>query len=978
MRTNRVSTASLVLPGVLLFLALVAAAAGGGSFWLLVAAALACYIGVKVFSPAQGQAGADAADIPDTHTRETDLAARVDFLERRVAELHRMVDELRVGRPDRVSAPPPPRPESPPRPAPAPRPAPSRPVPQPSVATAPRTPETAAPPPRSFDWGRTISSADLMGAKALAIAGGIVTLLGVVFFFVLAVNNGWIGPGMRVASGGVASALVFAAGLWLQRRYDTTYSALAAAGTGIAGAYMTLLAAVSLYDMVSKPVALVIAAAIAGVGVAVSLAWESELVAAFGLIGAMAVPATLIFQGGLQEVGTAFVAVVFAGSAVVAVRERWWTMLQAAAVVSVPQALIQIADAQDPHASIVVLAATFWLMYVGAGLAFQLTRGPALAGPPASFLIGSAVFAGASAVLLYGDRHGGLYQGIALLTAAAAYGALAVLLFRRAREAATLLWVLALAVGAVGLAEALTGSSLTYAWAAEAAILAWLAARVGDSRFRIASLVYLGLALFHALAYEASPDHLFEVLRHPAKGAPAVLAIALAALIFAKTTVPADDPQSKGIMRVLDPLLGFLRLRAAHVNVTLLSVAAALTAYSASLGILELAEAVWPGSGIETPFEWGHVAITATWSLAGVTAVLLALHKRSETALALAVGWFIVTVGKVLLFDVLSIEETRYAISLLVVGSAVLIAGLARQLAVPEELTGEGAGAVLASVGLLVAGALVLVPDDVSGVDGNGLVLVGAGALYSLLGAGAFARGKQRDLSTLLWIVGLVAAAVGAELLLDGAWLVLAFTAAAAALAALSVAAGERRLQVASLVYIVIGALHALIEEAPPADLVTKGEHPGQGVPSLLLVIGATAVLAWALRGSQSQRIQAIWAAGALAVYAASLSILEAAQALSHEGVQTDFQRGHTALSAFWGLLALASLYVGLRRRIGLLRVGGFVLFAVSLGKIFLFDLPSLSSVQRALSFLAVGAVLLLGGFFYQRLSAQFDDRPAV
>ena len=34
-----------------------------------------------------------------------------------------------------------------------------------------------------------------------------------------------------------------------------------------------------------------------------------------------------------------------------------------------------------------------------------------------------------------------------------------------------------------------------------------------------------------------------------------------------------------------------------------------------------------------------------------------------------------------------------------------------------------------------------------------------------------------------------------------------------------------------------------------------------------------------------------------------------------------------------------------------------------------------ISSVQRALSFLAVGAVLLLGGFFYQRLSAQFDER---
>ena len=74
-------------------------------------------------------------------------------------------------------------------------------------------------------------------------------------------------------------------------------------------------------------------------------------------------------------------------------------------------------------------------------------------------------------------------------------------------------------------------------------------------------------------------------------------------------------------------------------------------------------------------------------------------------------------------------------------------------------------------------------------------------------------------------------------------------------------------------------------------------------------------------------------------------------------------------------LLALVSLYVGLKRRRSVLRVGGFILFAISLGKIFLYDLPSLSSVQRAFSFLAVGAGLLLGGFFYQRLSAQFDER---
>ena len=70
-------------------------------------------------------------------------------------------------------------------------------------------------------------------------------------------------------------------------------------------------------------------------------------------------------------------------------------------------------------------------------------------------------------------------------------------------------------------------------------------------------------------------------------------------------------------------------------------------------------------------------------------------------------------------------------------------------------------------------------------------------------------------------------------------------------------------------------------------------------------------------------------------------------------------------------LVGLVALYVGLKRRVVWLQAVGFGLFAVSLAKIFLYDLRFLSSVTRALSFLAVGAVLLLGGFFVQRLGAE-------
>ena len=85
---------------------------------------------------------------------------------------------------------------------------------------------------------------DVLGARVLAWAGGVVTLLGVVFLFALAANRGWIGPVERVALGALASSLVFAAGVpSRRRRYGQLYAALSAVGAGIAGGYATLLAA---------------------------------------------------------------------------------------------------------------------------------------------------------------------------------------------------------------------------------------------------------------------------------------------------------------------------------------------------------------------------------------------------------------------------------------------------------------------------------------------------------------------------------------------------------------------------------------------------------------------------------------------------------------------------------------------------------------------------------------------------------------
>src|SRR5205807_8539349 len=123
------------------------------------------------------------------------------------------------------------------------------PPPQPPRPPAPPRAEHRIPPPPPPQPPRRPRRqlGDLLGPRAFAWTGGIVTLLGIVLLFVLAVDRGWIGPGARIGIGALASASVFVAGIWLRRRYGDTHAALAAAGAGIAGGYATLLAAAAVY-----------------------------------------------------------------------------------------------------------------------------------------------------------------------------------------------------------------------------------------------------------------------------------------------------------------------------------------------------------------------------------------------------------------------------------------------------------------------------------------------------------------------------------------------------------------------------------------------------------------------------------------------------------------------------------------------------------------------------------------------------------
>jgi uncharacterized membrane protein len=817
---------------------------------------------------------------------------------------------------------------------------------------------------------RQVKPADLLGPRALAIAGGIVTLLGIVFFFVLAVNRGWIGDSGRVGLGGVAAALVFVGGLELHRRYGTTHAALAAVGAGIAGGYATLLAAVALYNMLPDWGALVVAAAIAAIGLVTALKWRSQIVAGLGLLGAMLAPVALVAQGGsLTPLGTAFAGIVFGATAIVSVWIGWRELLVAGGIVSVVQLLVLVGEAKyklHGPGSVLAVAALFALLYAASGIARQLRLKAAALDPLATSFIaaGGLVAVDAGARLLATSEQ----RGFAFLAISIAYGLTGTYFFARtaARDLSAFLMFVGFTLGAVALAELLNGQPLAYAWAAEAAGLAWLARRVREIRFQAWSIVYLVLAAVHVLAIDDQPRRLLDLNPHPASGVGAAIAVAAAVAVISFYAGPWKD--DVGSARLFS---GYFALQASlgtQLRRTGAWIALAFAVYALSLGIVARFSS----------FTWATVTLAGIWTAIGLAAISLGVKRDAAHLRVGGFAWLVITGALAVEQALRLLGPTPRASAFAIVGVASLIVSVAYSLeAWSSPLEQPDA---IALWGMLAALALFTYPigSFLSGHE-QGSALLGLGTLYAAVSA-LLLQHSSRDFGTLYWIGAVGLAATADAELLSGTYSVLGWAAAGVTVAWLARRSTEPRLHLGAGALLLLAAGRALIMQAPPSHLFHAQAHPAHGSASIFIAATAVALAARvAIRELDrlgSYQTAPWWTAGVLTVYGLSLLILDLFSRVSHASLHTEFQRGHTAVSAFWGVLGLALLYVGLKKGWRSIRVAGLAFFPVSVAKIFLYDLPSLSSVTRALSFLAVGAVLLLGGFFYQRLTADKEKAP--
>ena len=106
-----------------------------------------------------------------------------------------------------------------------------------------------------------------------------------------------------------------------------------------------------------------------------------------------------------------------------------------------------------------------------------------------------------------------------------------------------------------------------------------------------------------------------------------------------------------------------------------------------------------------------------------------------------------------------------------------------------------------------------------------------------------------------------------------------------------------------------------------------------------------------------------------------TLWILSAEIISSVDSETFDVERGirgdvkSLSLSMLWAVYAGAAIVIGIVKRSRYIRLAGLALLAVPVIKLFAFDIFALEQGYRVGAFLALGGILVLGGFLYQRYS---------
>jgi uncharacterized membrane protein len=286
------------------------------------------------------------------------------------------------------------------------------------------------------------------------------------------------------------------------------------------------------------------------------------------------------------------------------------------------------------------------------------------------------------------------------------------------------------------------------------------------------------------------------------------------------------------------------------------------------------------------------------------------------------------------------------------------------------------------SVFVVGTGCIVLSGDSALALNAW---IFGFAAVHLLLGGAAIRFGVHREIGSLLTGGGIALGSIGLANAFDGPMLVAVWSALAAALAYMATRVDRtsspalsdaQRLLLTAFGFLALAIVHALVVEAPPTAIAEGVEDLGSSLVAIACCAGAAlACWHWGREIEPHSATVVGFVSATAFVYLGSVLIIDAIGANDSGDAR---EIGQAWLSAFWAATGLGAVVWGMVRRSVNARLGGLALLTVAIAKVWTYDLSELEELARALSFVALGLLLLAGAFAYQRFKPEEDGEEEM
>ena len=770
--------------------------------------------------------------------------------------------------------------------------------------------------------------------------GGLALALGGIFLVRYTVEQGLLGPGVRIFLAAIFAGLLIAAGEWTRRNeiasgitaIPTQHipSILTAAGT--VAAYATVYAAFALYGFLSPPAAFVLLGIVALATLAAALLHGPAL-AGLGIAGAFVTPLLVPSEAPNYWALYIYLAIVTAAAFALA-RMRLWRWLAVTAVLlgaiwTAPGVAYPHVDALTAHLFHVVSGFALSAALIVSGLLFGPTAEPGKIDEVSSGAIGAYLLA--AAVLVIASVHDPAALAIFTILTAATVAI--------AWRADTALW----ALPAAGLMTFL----VMLHWAVPT-IFDQLVLAPGVTRGAIPGPpTGTGLHLTLGLAMAA----LFGVTGYAAQGRSEN---PLIALLWSMTAVATP-------IAILIAL--YLRIAELDRSIPFAGLAlllAALYGYAT-----ELLSKRQPRPGLATA--------AAIFAAGAVAALALAL------TFALDKGWLTVALA-LMVPGIAWISEQRPLPALRYLAAAVIVLVLLR-VGYEPRIVGDDVGTTpifnwllygygVPAASFWYAGYLLRRRVD----DGPARMADAAAILFTVLLVLLEIRHYMnngdvyRNSSSLAEIAMQVS--VGLAMTIGLERLRLRTHSVVHDIGARIIGA----LTLAAIVFGLMLRFNPLLTGRPVGGTFFNLILLGYGIPAVL-----AAILALITRDSRSLAYRAIAAAAAVGLALIYLGL--EVRTLFHgefltRGVTSDAEQ--YTYSAVWLIFGVLLLVAGFLLRSQPARLASAAVVALTIAKVFLVDMAGLTGIFRALSFIGLGAVLVGIGWLYQRMLFPTSGTAAV